>query len=64
MASLRRVYEEQTEKAKNEFMYLHSAKVILYFSTLDLPESSYSNKPHILARIKSLVIATKPVTYI
>ena len=27
MASLRRVYEEQTEKAKTEFMYLHSAKV-------------------------------------
>merc|ERR1712142_1371156 len=27
MASLRRVYEEQTEKAKNEFMYLHSAKL-------------------------------------
>ena len=27
MASLRKVYEEQTEKAKHEFMYLHSAKV-------------------------------------
>ena len=27
MTSLRRVYEEQTEKAKTEFMYLHSAKV-------------------------------------
>ena len=24
---LRKVYEEQTEKAKHEFMHLHSAKV-------------------------------------
>ena len=29
MESLRRVYEEQTEKAKSEYMNLHSQKVIL-----------------------------------
>ena len=38
MASLRRVYEEQTEKAKTEFMYLHSAKV----KTLLVPSVSIS----------------------
>ena len=27
LAKLRKMYEEQTEKAKNEFMYLHSNKV-------------------------------------
>ena len=27
MESLRRVYEEQTEKAKNEYMLVHSDKV-------------------------------------
>ena len=27
MTGLRKVYEEQTEKAKHEFMHLHSAKV-------------------------------------
>ena len=27
MLGLRKVYEEQTEKAKHEFMHLHSAKV-------------------------------------
>ena len=27
MMGLRKVYEEQTEKAKHEFMHLHSAKV-------------------------------------
>ena len=29
LAKLRKMYEEQTEKAKNEFMYLHSNKVRL-----------------------------------
>ena len=29
MESLRRVYEEQTEKAKSEYMNLHSQKVVL-----------------------------------
>ena len=28
MDSLRKVYEEQTEKAKNEYMMIHSKKVI------------------------------------
>ena len=27
LAKLRRMYEEETEKAKKEFMYLHSTKV-------------------------------------
>ena len=27
LVKLRKMYEEQTEKAKNEFMYLHSNKV-------------------------------------
>lgn len=30
MESLRRVYEEQTEKAKNEYMLVHSDKVRLW----------------------------------
>jgi len=40
MTSLRRVYEEQTEKAKTEFMYLHSAKLSELQETLSTERSS------------------------
>jgi len=43
MASLRRVYEEQTEKAKTEFMYLHSAKLSELQSALSTERSSASS---------------------
>ena len=36
MESLRRVYEEQTDKAKSEYMNLHSQKVILKNSPLTI----------------------------
>ena len=29
LAKLRKMYEDQTEKAKSEFMYLHSNKVLM-----------------------------------
>ena len=38
MGSLRKVYEEQTEKAKQEFMYLHSAKVSAVVLSLRVTE--------------------------
>ena len=35
LAKLRKMYEDQTEKAKTEFMYLHSNKVtIVHVSSL------------------------------
>ena len=37
MMGLRKVYEEQTEKAKHEFMHLHSAKVIKFRLRLRAP---------------------------
>ena len=42
MASLRKVYEEQTEKAKHEFMYLHSAKVSAVVLRLRVIEALFS----------------------
>ena len=36
MESLRRVYEEQTEKAKNEYMLVHSDKVRLWKNFLKI----------------------------
>ena len=34
MENLRRVYGEQTEKAKHEFMHLHSKKVRVFSSNI------------------------------
>ena len=36
LVKLRRMYEEETEKAKQEFMYLHSSKVKPFIQTVQM----------------------------